>query len=571
MLNNALNPIAFSIGNFEVKWYAIILVAGMIAGLIYIILDGKRYKLSSDFAIECWLWCIVLAIIFARFFYVVAHPSTYFPIKSWDDFVNLFAIWNGGITILGGILGGILGAYIASVRYRRNFLMVCDYCAPAVLIGQIIGRWGNYVNQEAYGVVVTNPDLQWFPFSVYIDHTQQWHCATFFYEIVLNAIGFVALYLISRKVKHNGIIASGYIFWYCVVRAILETFRLDAVVTESGLRVTQLICIIFAVISFVIIILIQFKVFDKIDKKGWLLKESAVAAGDIPLEERKKGKKKELSEAVEGEDNYTVENNSDRFNEIVNGILEEKKKLKEENALKEESKKTEETVESVKDDLSEKSDFAGDKEEKSVTDNNDGNEKNSADGLSVKDGTLTDIENQSYLISDKENKNEIQEVKEADKKQILEEVVEVNSISDKENDKASDKAASVSSKKGTVSEKNKTTSKKVTVSSVKSSLNSGKGSKANGGSSKTGSIGSVKTDNQKKSKTADKTSSKSEGTDKGLKVKGNTEKKSSVSSESTVNKKTVKNSSSTAKSTPKSGTASSTAKSSSKSGTVKKD
>ncbi len=520
MLNNALNPIAFSIGNFEVKWYAIILVAGMIAGLIYIILDGKRYKLSSDFAIECWLWCIVLAIIFARFFYVVAHPSTYFPIKSWDDFVNLFAIWNGGITILGGILGGILGAYIASVRYRRNFLMVCDYCAPAVLIGQIIGRWGNYVNQEAYGVVVTNPDLQWFPFSVYIDHTQQWHCATFFYEIVLNAIGFVALYLISRKVKHNGIIASGYIFWYCVVRAILETFRLDAVVTESGLRVTQLICIIFAVISFVIIILIQFKVFDKIDKKGWLLKEPAVAAGDIPLEERKKGKKKKLSEAVEGEDNYTVENNSDRFNEIVNGILEEKKKLKEENALKEESKKTEETVESVKDDLSEKSDFAGDKEEKSVTDNNGGNGKNSADGLSVKDGTSTDIENQSDLISDKD----------------------------------------------TVSAKNKTTSKKNAVSSVKSSLNSGKESKANGGSSKAGSIGSLKTDTQKKSKTADKTSSNIEETDKDLKVKESTVKKTSVSSESTVNKKTVKNSSSASKSSSKGGTGSSASKSSSKGG-----
>lgn len=475
MLNNALNPIAFSIGNFEVKWYAIILVAGMIAGLIYIILDGKRYKLSSDFAIECWLWCIVLAIIFARFFYVVAHPSTYFPIKSWDDFVNLFAIWNGGITILGGILGGILGAYIASVRYRRNFLMVCDYCAPAVLIGQIIGRWGNYVNQEAYGVVVTNPDLQWFPFSVYIDHTQQWHCATFFYEIVLNAIGFVALYLISRKVKHNGIIASGYIFWYCVVRAILETFRLDAVVTESGLRVTQLICIIFAVISFVIIILIQFKVFDKIDKKGWLLKEPAVAAGDIPLEERKKGKKKKLSEAVEGEDNYTVENNSDRFNEIVNGILEEKKKLKEENALKEESKKTEETVESVKDDLSEKSDFAGDKEEKSVTDNNGGNEKNSADGLPVKDGTSTDIENQSDLIFDKANK------------------------------KDSSSAAKSSSKSLTASSASKSSSKGGTGSSTaKSSSKGGTGSSASKSSSKSGTANAAAKSKPKSGTTAKK-------------------------------------------------------------------
>ena len=519
MLNNALNPVAFSIGGLEVKWYAIILVTGMIAGLIYIILDGKRYKLSSDFAIECWLWCIVLAIIFARFFYVIAHPSIYFPIESWDDFLNLFKIWNGGITILGGILGGILGAYIASVRYRRNFLMVCDYCAPAVLIGQIIGRWGNYVNQEAYGVVVTNPDLQWFPFSVYIDQTQQWHCATFFYEIVLNAIGFVVLYLLSRKVKHNGIIAGGYIFWYCVVRAILETFRLDAVVTDSGLRVTQLICIIFAIISFVIIMLIHFKVFDKIDKKGWLLKAPAVAAGDIPLEERKKGKKKKLSEAVEGEDNYTVENNSDRFNEIVNGILEEKKKLKEENALKEESKKTEETVESGKDDLSEKSDFAGDNKEKSVTDNNGGNGKNPADGLSVKDATSTDIENQSDLISDKD----------------------------------------------TVSAKNKTTSKKNAVSSVKSSLNSGKESKANGGSSKAGSIGSFKTDTQKKSKTADKTSSNIEETDKDLKVKESTVKKTSVSSDS-VNKKTVKNSSSASKSSSKGGTGSSAAKSSSKSG-----
>ena len=288
MIENLLNPVAFNIGNLEIRWYAIILVSGMLAGLLYMIIDGRRYKLNSDFSLECWLWCIVLAIIFARVFYVVAHPKTYFPIKSWDDFVQLFAIWNGGITILGGILGGILGAYIASIRYKRNFLMICDFLAPAVLIGQIIGRWGNYVNQEAYGLLITDPNLQWFPFGVYIDALQEWHCATFFYEMVLNAVGFVILYLFSRKVKRNGIIASAYICWYCMVRAIMESVRLDAVITSSGLRVTQLICIIFTIVTFILIMLLQFKVFDRFDKKGYLIKELSVAYGDVPLEERRK-------------------------------------------------------------------------------------------------------------------------------------------------------------------------------------------------------------------------------------------------------------------------------------------
>lgn len=538
MLNNALNPVAFTIGGLEVKWYAIILVSGMIAGLIYIILDGKRYKLSSDFAIECWLWCIVLAIIFARFFYVVAHPSIYFPIESWDDFLNLFKIWNGGITILGGILGGILGAYIASVRYKRNFLMVCDYCAPAVLIGQIIGRWGNYVNQEAYGIVVTNPDLQWFPFSVYIDQTQQWHCATFFYEIVLNAIGFVALYLLSRKVKHNGIIAGGYIFWYCVVRAILETLRLDAVVTDSGLRVTQLICIIFAVISFTIIMLIHFKVFDKIDKKGWLLKAPAVAAGDIPLKERKK--KKKLSDSKNGKDNYAVENNADRFNEIVNGILEEKKKLKEENALKEEKSKSENT-EKIKSD------------ENKLNENTAKIENaNATDLLYTENNVLTDIQNES-VAENIENGYKTQENKDIS--------TEINN-----NAVSFDKNYSDSSLQDDGSKTEKT-------ASVKTSSESGNESSAKSGSSKTGTAkkSTAKTNTAKKSTaktgTAKKStvksgtaksgssgkksgSSASSASSKGKTAKSGTVAKSAAPSKSTASESTVKSKTANKSSTP---------------------
>ena len=103
-LLSAINKIAFTIGNLEVAWYGIIIVIGMIAGLTIICFECKRVNLNVDDAVELFLWVIPLAVVFCRVFYVGARPDVYFPVESWSDFVDLIAIWDGGITIIGGLV-----------------------------------------------------------------------------------------------------------------------------------------------------------------------------------------------------------------------------------------------------------------------------------------------------------------------------------------------------------------------------------------------------------------------------------------------------------------------------------
>ncbi len=255
-LLSAINKIAFTIGNLEVAWYGIIIVIGMIAGLTIICFECKRVNLNVDDAVELFLWVIPLAVVFCRVFYVGARPDVYFPVESWSDFVDLIAIWDGGITIIGGLGGGLIGASIFAYRMRRkcNFGNVVDLIVVPLLTGQIIGRLGNFVNQEAFGIPITDPRLQTFPFAVWIDDPQGvepeyhdlvysnvpgWFAATFFYEMVWNFIGACIFFAIWRKNKRfPGILGFCYFFWYFLGRAWLESLRIDAV------PVTQVACIV---------------------------------------------------------------------------------------------------------------------------------------------------------------------------------------------------------------------------------------------------------------------------------------------------------------------------------------
>ena len=255
-LLSAINKIAFTIGDLEVAWYGIIIVIGMIAGLTIICFECKRVNLNVDDAVELFLWVIPLAVVFCRVFYVGARPDVYFPVESWDDFVDLIAIWDGGITIIGGLVGGLIGASIFAYRMRRkcNFGNVVDLIVVPLLTGQIIGRLGNFVNQEAFGIPITDPRLQTFPFAVWIDQPQGvepeyhdlvysnvpgWFAATFFYEMVWNLIGACIFFAIWRRNKRfPGILGFCYFFWYFLGRAWLEELRIDAV------PVTQVACIV---------------------------------------------------------------------------------------------------------------------------------------------------------------------------------------------------------------------------------------------------------------------------------------------------------------------------------------
>lgn len=258
---------AFTIGNLDIKWYGIIITAAILIATIYCVFEFKRHKASVDYVLTLFLWVIPLAVIFARLAYVIFNPSEFFPFVSggretwWEGFLNMWNIRGGGISILGAIPGGALGAFLNHITNKEkvNFMEVLDCLAPAMILGQALGRWGNFVNQELYGKIVTNPDWQFFPFAVFIDDLDGWYQATFFYEMVLNLIGFAILVVIGRKVKKNLASLTFYLTYYLAVRSFMESLRSDAV-AANGIRVGVVGCAIGAVLAFTVFMLICFDV-----------------------------------------------------------------------------------------------------------------------------------------------------------------------------------------------------------------------------------------------------------------------------------------------------------------------
>ncbi len=267
--------IAFSIGNIDVQWYGLIIVCAMIIGLFYVIRECKKVNLTGDEGVELFLWVIPLAVVFARILYIVpSRVDEYFPWNSWDDFVHAIAIWEGGITIIGGIFGGILGGIFFTLHHRKkiNFGNTADLVVVPLLTGQIIGRLGNFVNQEAFGLPITNSALQTFPFGVYIDRPSgvegeyssivrdhisaggggNWFCATFFYEMVWNSIGLAFCLWFWNTGKHKkypGFMLIFYFFWYCLGRFWIEFLRMDAVpVTKIAMGVIAPIALLFGLL-----------------------------------------------------------------------------------------------------------------------------------------------------------------------------------------------------------------------------------------------------------------------------------------------------------------------------------
>ena len=259
-----LNTIAFSIGNIDIAWYGIIVTTGIICAFLFFLHMGKQQGLIMDFTLETFIWVLVLAVICCRLFYVVPRIGT-----EYTTFEEVINIRNGGLTIVGGIFGGLLGILISVLKNRQyHFARVSDAAALPVLVGQIIGRWGNYVNQELFGLQITNESLQKFPFAVYIENPARfykgyqpgWYCALFFYEGVLNAIGLIVAYVLYRKFKDKmkpGTISLFYLGWYGLVRGSLEFLKIDHVtIGDSGVGSIQVICYVMAVVCIVLMTLL---------------------------------------------------------------------------------------------------------------------------------------------------------------------------------------------------------------------------------------------------------------------------------------------------------------------------
>lgn len=278
---------AFHIGSVTVAWYGIIITCSMILALILSIRRLKRINVEADDVLMLFLFCVPLGVIAGRLGYVVANYKEYFVSPyNWEAFVNTIALWRGGITIMWAIPGAIAGGAIWAKIYKKNLIKVADIVLPIVLLAQAIGRWGNFFNQELYGQPVLDAKLQWFPYAVYIVREGGFFQATFFYESVLNLIGFTALSLLVRRLDVKGFGTLAYFAWYCTVRGFLEIIRSEQSVVDSNTSVNTVMVYCF-VVAAVAIALIVFLIVWKKKKKGariWYGK----GIPPLPPEEKKK-------------------------------------------------------------------------------------------------------------------------------------------------------------------------------------------------------------------------------------------------------------------------------------------
>ena len=253
-----MNKIAFVLFGVEVAWYGIIIVTGVAVALLVAVLLCMSRKISTDTPFELLVWCFPLAIIGARAYFCIFSGKSY-------NFMEFIAIWNGGLGIYGGLIGGLVGLILYSVIRKKNLLSTLDLVAPCLIIAQAIGRWGNFVNQEVYGIQIADPAWQWFPFGVYIEALGEWHYATFFYESVLNVGGFILLLFLFRKNLRPGTVTAAYLIFYGTIRFFLEMLRAPSEILFIGNSGIPISC----VVSFVMVLIgIGFFIYNAIRKKN---------------------------------------------------------------------------------------------------------------------------------------------------------------------------------------------------------------------------------------------------------------------------------------------------------------
>ena len=225
-----------------IPWYSFLVVLGAALAILLAMREEKKGYLKKDTVIDFALIALPCGIIGARIYYVAF---------SWDsfrgDFLSVFRVWEGGIAIYGGIIAGLLAAFVFCRVRRISFLTLCDVFAPGLILAQAIGRWGNYFNQEAYGLPLQDSLLCFFPFAVQIrvETGLQWHMATFFYESSWNFLVFIFLIAARRKwFRYSGDVFFFYAYLYACGRMIVENFRMDSLYAAGSLRISQLLSVL---------------------------------------------------------------------------------------------------------------------------------------------------------------------------------------------------------------------------------------------------------------------------------------------------------------------------------------
>ncbi|MBQ7964598.1 MAG: prolipoprotein diacylglyceryl transferase [Ruminococcus sp.] len=254
-LEFTINRVAFSIGGFDIYWYALCIASGVILALFYAYFNAKRFFVDVDKLINCFIVGMITAILGARIYYV-AFKWDYFS-QNPSDILN---IRDGGIAIYGAIIGALLGGLTVAKIQKMKLLPVLDLAMICFLIGQAVGRWGNFMNQEAYGV---ETDSLFRMVSEGTNNVAVHPC--FLYESVWCALGVLVLHIFSQKwQKYFGQVSLLYMVWYGLERTFVEGLRTDSLYLPFMIgnyqpRVSQVLSLVLVIAGIVMLIVFRNK------------------------------------------------------------------------------------------------------------------------------------------------------------------------------------------------------------------------------------------------------------------------------------------------------------------------
>lgn len=256
MISLTINKIAFGLGPLMIRWYAVLIVGGAGIGVWLAYKEAPYRHLTGEDIIDFVIWAVPSGLVGARLYYVIFNWSYYSKYPN-----EIIALWDGGGAIYGSLIAGSIVLFIFSYYRMVNPMDILDVAVPAVFLGQSIGRWGNFVNQEAYGKAVEN--LDWLPSFIqkqmYIDGS--YRIPTFLFESLGTLIGFILVIFLRHRLKSilRGEVFGFYLIWYGSLRLIIEGMRTDSLMFGM-LRVSQVLSLIFVLIGTYLIFYRRFKI-----------------------------------------------------------------------------------------------------------------------------------------------------------------------------------------------------------------------------------------------------------------------------------------------------------------------
>ena len=239
-----IDSVAFTVFGREIAWYGVIITCGILLAAIYGLSRAKIEGIGTDDMLDVILASVIFSVLGARLYYVIFYGN-------YKTFYDVIAIWNGGLAIYGAVIAGAITLVVMAKIKKRSPLVMLDIGAASIPLGQAIGRWGNFMNAEAYGYETTLP----WRMGIVESGTTIYVHPTFFYESVWNFAGFFLLWYFYKKKKYNGQIFLMYLAWYGFGRMFIEGLRTDSLwLIPNVIRVSQLLgAISFAVCAALLI------------------------------------------------------------------------------------------------------------------------------------------------------------------------------------------------------------------------------------------------------------------------------------------------------------------------------